>query len=190
MSKIIFFLGKPGSGKGTQIKYLEQKTEFEVVRTGDLLRSRAEEDDFVGRKVKECLLKGGLIPTPIVFLLWMPRLLEFREKEVKGIIFDGNPRKLYEAKMLEEVFKMFEWDSVFAVYLKISDNEAHKRLSKRKRSDDEKKDIISRLEWFNGEVMPVVESYLQQGRLIEVDGEQEIEEVWEELSQKIAEKNI
>ncbi len=185
MAKIISFLGKPGSGKGTQINYLKEKTDFEIIRTGDLLRKRAEESDFMGEKIKECLSKGGLIPTPVVFLLWMPLLIEFRQKNIKGVIFDNNPRKLYEAKLLEEVFNMFEWSDVSAIYLKISDKEAYKRLLKRKRSDDTEENIRARLDCFQEEVMPVINFYQDQKKLIEINGEGTVEEIKEEIDKKV-----
>jgi adenylate kinase len=184
MAKIIFFLGKPGSGKGTQINYLEEETGFKVIRTGDLLRGRAEENDHMGKKIKECLDKGGLIPTPVVFILWMPLLIEFEEKNIQGVIFDNNPRKLYEAKLLEEVFNMFEWGDVSVVYLKISDKEAHKRLLKRKRSDDTEENIRARLDCFQEEVMPVINFYQNQKKLIEINGEQSTEDVFKEIEEK------
>ncbi len=185
MAKVIFFLGKPGSGKGTQIKYLEQKTGFEVIRTGELLRARAKNKDYMGEKIKKCLDEGGLIPTPVVFLLWMPLLIEFKEKNIQGVIFDNNPRKLYEAKLLGEVFNMFEWSDVSVVYLKISDKEAHKRLSQRKRSDDTEKNIKERLDCFQKEVMPVIDYYEEQKKLIEINGEGTIEGIKEEIHKKV-----
>ena len=183
--KIIFFIGRPGSGKGTQIDFLAKKTGFEVIKTGELLRKRAEEEDFISKKITETLSKGGLIPTPLVFLLWMPRLIKFREKGVEGVIFDGNPRKLYEAYMLEELFEMFEWKDVYTLHLKISEEEAYKRLAKRGRSDDNKEDIKERLTWFREEVEPVIDYYKEKNFLIEIDGEQSVEEVKKAIEDKI-----
>lgn len=182
--KIVFFLGRPGSGKGTQIKLLAEKTDFEVINTGDLLRERAEKDDFIGKKIKETLLNGRLIPTPLVFLLWMPVLLGFREKGVKGVIFDGNPRKLYEGCMLEELFEMFGWDEVMVLYLEISEDEVHKRLEKRGRDDDNKKEIEERLKWFREDVEPVVKYYFEKGMLLKINGEQSVEKVRKEIEEK------
>ncbi len=184
-TKVIFFLGKPGSGKGTQIKFLAEKTGFSAINTGELLRKRAKEDDFIGQKIKETLLRGGLIPTPLVFLIWMPILVDFRKKGVEGIIFDNNPRKLYEARMLEELFHMFEWKQVVAVYLKIREKEAYKRLERRKRYDDSKENIKERLRSFKEEVEPVLKYYSEKGKLVEINGEQKIEDVWKDTEKKL-----
>ena len=185
MTEVIFFLGRPGSGKGTQIKMLEEATGFEVIRTGELLRKKAQENDFLGQKVAEALGQGALIPTPLVFLIWMPMLVSYREKGVRGVIFDGNPRKLYEAKMLEELFEMFGWNKITALHLHISPEEARSRMLKRGRSDDNDDDIAARLSWFKDEVMPVVENYREQEKLVEVNGEQTVEGVWQEIKRKL-----
>ncbi len=182
--KILSIIGRPGSGKGTQVDILSKKTGFGIIRTGELLRQKAKEEDLIGKKIKQVFHHGGLIPTPIVFSLWMPKLEEFRKSEVKGVIFDGNPRKLYEAYMLQEVFDMFEWKEFRACYIDISEKEAYFRLAKRKRkhySGDKE-----RLSWFKTEVAPVIDYYRKKGVLVEVNGEQSIEKVQEELCEKLS----
>ncbi len=183
--KIIFLVGRPGSGKGTQLHFLTQKTGFEVVRTGEMLRSKAKEEDLLGREVKRALDSGLLIPTPIIFSLWMPSILEFHEGGSKGIIFDGNPRKLYEAHLLEELFLMLSWGEPTLLYVDISEEESCKRLEKRGRDDDTEEYIKERLRWFKEEVLPVVDYYRNKGRIIEIDGEKSIEEVNQEIEKKL-----
>ncbi len=183
--KIIFLIGRPGCGKGTQLDFLIEKSSFSYIKTGQELRKKSEEEDFLGNKIKETLLKGKLMPTPVVFLIWMPLLIDFHKKGVKGILFDGNPRKLYEAKMLEEVFDMFDWNEVKACHIKISEEESYKRLAKRGRSDDSQKEIEERLNWFKEEVEPVIQYFKDKGNLVEVDGEQSIDGVKEEIEKKL-----
>ncbi len=185
--KVIFLIGRPGCGKGTQLKFLTEKTNFSVINTGELLREKAKDSDLIGRKINEILKKGGLIPTPVVFSLWMPRILDFYNQEEKGIIFDGNPRKLYEAKMLEELFLMLGVSSPKVIYIKISEEESLLRLKKRGREDDREEEIEERLEWFKKEVLPVVEYYSSKDDLIEINGEQKVEDVFKEIEREIKE---
>ncbi len=181
--KILPIIGCPGAGKGTQVDLLSEKIEFDVIRTGELLREKAKKNDFIGKKIQQTLNQGGLIPTPIVFSLWMPKLEELSKSNAKGVIFDGNPRKLYEAYMLEEVFEMFSWHDFRACYINISKEEALSRLEKRKRHDDS--DARERLSWFETEVIPVIDYYREKGALIEINGEQSIEMVQRELYEKL-----
>ncbi len=183
--RIISLIGRPGSGKGTQIDMIARDFSFAVINTGEMLRERAKKNDFIGDKIKDTLNSGGLIPTPLVFSLWMPKMAEFYKKNLPGIVFDGNPRKLYEAYMLEEVFEMFEWNNFSAFHIKITEEEAHKRLKKRRRSDDTEEEIKKRLEWFKEEVEPVIDYYKEKGVLIEIDGEQSIEKVKEDIKKEI-----
>ncbi|MDO9313207.1 MAG: nucleoside monophosphate kinase, partial [Burkholderiaceae bacterium] len=68
---IIIFLGKPGSGKGTQAELLGGKLRLDYVGSGDLLRSRKTKEDFTGKKLKKIVDTGGLVPTPVIFKLWL-----------------------------------------------------------------------------------------------------------------------
>lgn len=184
---IVSIIGRSGAGKGTQAKLLQEKTGFTLIRTGDLLRKRAQKNDVVGKAVKQALDHGGLIPTPVVFSLWMPLLEKIkREGKTRGIIFDGNPRKLYEAHMLEEVFEMFGWKDKFrACYINVLEKEAKKHMLQRTRYDDTPEGIEGRLLYFHKEVMPLLDYYRKKGVLIEVNGEQNIEAVHQEIFKKL-----
>ncbi len=101
---------------------------------------------------------------------------------MKGIIFDGSPRKLYEASMLLELLEMYGWEkSVRVLHVMISPKEAMKRLLKRGRFDDDREDIKNRLRVFREEVMPVLRFFKKQGMLIEINGEQTVEAVHKEI---------
>jgi len=132
--RVIIFLGPPGSGKGTQARFLREKFDLEYIGSGDLLRKRAEKDDFMGRKLKKVLDKGIRVATPVVFKIWMEKLEEIKQKEkVNGIIFDGSPRTKEEAKMLKEALEWYEWnEDKKAIYVKVSKKESIARLTKRR----------------------------------------------------------
>ncbi len=187
--KILIVLGKSGSGKGTQVEVLAKRHNLKIISSGTLLRKRAEQDDFIGRRIAEILAQGGLIPTPIIFHLWLHELEVAKESEhMRGIIFEGSPRKLYEAWMLDETLWFYNLDAnTQALYLDISDDEALKRLLARGRADDTETAIRSRLRWFLDEVIPAVNYYKEKGKLIEVNGEQSIADVEKEVAEKTKE---
>ena len=186
---VLSIIGRPGAGKGTQIGLLQRGTgAYEIIRTGNLLRRKAQGRDLIGRKVRYVLENGLLIPTPIVFSLWMPQLVRVKnnEKKYRGVIFDGNPRKLYEAQMLDEVFDMFGWSKRFRVcYIHISEKESRKRLQARDRFDDASKEIEERLRWFRTDVEKALAYYKKRGVLVEVNGEQSQEAVQKEIQKKL-----
>lgn len=183
----IIILGRPGSGKGTQADLLEKKFGFAHMSTGDLLRKRTKKKDFVGKKLLKIMEEGGLVPTPLVFQLWMPFLEAFQKKNTKrGILFDGSPRKLYEARMLDEVLDFYEWKGrVKVLNVEISAKEAMIRLLKRGRHDDNRKNIEVRLRWYRDEVVPALKYFKQEGLRIDINGEQSIEDVHKEILKKL-----
>ena len=185
---VLIVLGKSGSGKGTQVEKLAEQYGLKIISSGSLLRARAEEKDFVGNRIAGILDKGGLIPTPIIFHLWLHELEKIREAEngVKGLIFEGSPRKLYEAYLLDETLWFYNLEkNMRVVHLDITDEEAVKRLLARKRYDDTEAAIRERLQWYKAEVVPAIEYYREKGKLIEIKGEQSIEAVHQEIMEKL-----
>lgn len=134
--KIYTFLGRAGSGKGTQAKFLLEKFGLTYIGSGELLRARAKQEDFTGRKTAATMQKGELVPTFLIFLLWASRLEEIKkqaDENFRGIVFDGSPRKLVEAEMLEEALLWYEWNKNFkAILIDISREEAFNRLTRRR----------------------------------------------------------
>jgi len=185
---VLIVLGKSGSGKGTQVEKLAEQYGLKIISSGSLLRARAEEKDFVGNRIAGILDKGGLIPTPIIFHLWLHELEKIREaeNEVKGFIFEGSPRKLYEAYLLDETLWFYNLEkNMRVVHLDITDEEAVKRLLARKRYDDTEAAIRERLQWYKAEVVPAIEYYREKGKLVEINGEQSIEAVHQEIMEKL-----
>lgn len=186
--KFIILLGKSGSGKGTQAALLIKEFGLKHLSTGSLLRKRCEKKDFLGKKLKNIMVTGGLVPTPLVFHLWLHELESFRkDKKSKGVILEGSPRKFYEAWMLKEALDFYEWGNEVRVFhIAISDTEALKRLLKRGRAiDDQTKAIKNRLSWFKKEVVPVISFYRKQGVLFDINGEQSPERVYEDIRKKL-----
>ncbi len=189
---VFLILGRQGSGKGTQAGLLKKKFKFEHLSTGQLLRSRMKKKDLVARIIKKKLDAGHLVPTPIVFQLWMPRLERFRNsKKFKGVLLDGSPRMLYEARMLDETLDFYGWGrNVVVLNISISSREAMKRLLKRGRHDDNRDDIKRRLAWFRKEVIPVLRFYQKKGVRIDIEGERSVQKIHEDILRKLKKLGI
>lgn len=128
-------MGKSGSGKGTQGGLLVKRFGLKRIISGDLLRARMKKEDFTGKKVKKLMMKGILHPTSVILKLWLDKVEELKNKNksFKGLVMDGNPRRLLEAQIIDQAFDWYEWGSnVGAFLIDISDKEAINRLTKRR----------------------------------------------------------
>ena len=182
------FLGRSGCGKGTQVEFLKQKSEFRdavEMRTGDIFRALAKNNTLLGRKVGEVMNTGGLIPMRITSCLWVQKFNEIKGSEI--LIFEGGPRWLEEAKLLDEASGFLGRPKAVAVLLEVSAEESRRRLRARKRADDTDERITNRLAWYQTNVIPEIEYFRSEGRLIEVNGENAPEAVCEEIWNKLQE---
>jgi adenylate kinase len=131
---IIIVLGRPGSGKGTQAKLLVKKFGLEYFGSGDALRNRRKVKDFTGGKLFQVMEKGELAPSFIISKIWIDELEKLKNKaKLNGIVFDGTPRQMIEAKLFEEALNWYGWRRKMRVILiDISRRESLKRLTKRR----------------------------------------------------------
>ena len=98
----LLFFGPPGSGKGTEIQKLQEKGKYIKLSTGDMLRSEVSSNSDLGKKLKKIMDSGGLVSDSLVIKLIEKQL----KKNKKGIIFDGFPRTLKQAKELTKLLKV------------------------------------------------------------------------------------
>lgn len=205
----IVLLGIQGSGKGTQSKFLQDQYGLIYFETGKELRKLSSEDSELGQKVKSIIEAGHLVPSEVV----MDIIADFMSKLPEGaqVLFDGIPRKKDQAESFEQVLKDAGREFT-CVYITLSKEEAMKRLTTRRicekcktvypamyteptcsacggnlvtRSDDNPESIQNRINAFFNETTPVVEEYRARNMLIEVAGEQSIEDVTKELFSKL-----
>ena len=210
--QIIILMGRSGCGKGTQAKLLIEEFGFDYLSSGKLLRDETKKNDFSGKKLKKVMEKGELVPAPVMFRFWAEKIAEIRKQiNKKGLILDGNPRALLEAKLMDGIFDWFEWKNIKVILLDIPDKEAFNRLTKRRicqecgrqipwigefkklkkcdkcggklmtRFDDKPEAIKTRLDFYENDVQPAVDYYEKQGKLIRVSGEQSIEDVYQDI---------
>lgn len=135
-TQVFIFLGRAGCGKGTQAKLLVDKFNLAYIGSGEMLRSLSRQPGFTGQKTAAVMNSGDLVPTFLIFRLWVNFLEETKinqNQDFSGLVFDGSPRKLVEAQMLEEALRWYEWDKNLKVLLvDISREEAFSRLTKRR----------------------------------------------------------
>jgi adenylate kinase len=166
----IILMGPVGSGKTTQAEILSKKLGLPHIQTGEIYRKIATENSDIGKKIKTILDAGDLIDDETTF-----EVIDKHLKEIPGgFVIDGFPRTLIQAK--KEIFGV---DKVF--YIKISDEEALKRLLLRKRDDDTPEVIVERLKVYHQETEPILDYFRNQGKLVEIDGNGTVEEVYDRI---------
>jgi adenylate kinase len=196
----IILLGAPGAGKGTQAVMLAEKKKLVQVASGDLFRKALADETDLGKKAKEYMDKGQLVPDEITIQMVLERLAEPDVKE--GAILDGFPRNLEQAKALDEALEKQSKGIDNVVYIKVSEGELLKRLGGRwicrncqapyhevdsppkvkgvcdrcggelyQRDDDNVETVKKRLEVYFAETSPLIDYYKKAGKLLEIDGE-------------------
>lgn len=175
----IILIGIQGAGKSTQGNLLSEKLNIPYLSTGHIFREMAKEKTPLGRYIKEIMNAGYLIPDGKTVEIVSEYLKKPEYKN--GYILDGFPRTLEQVEMFKNGV-----DKV--VYLKVSDKEALWRLSYRNgevREDETLLVVRKRIDLFHKFTEPVLGFYRMKGILVEIDGEQSIEEIHKEVMEKI-----
>lgn len=172
----IIVIGPQGSGKSTQAELLAEELGVPHIEVGELLHYASQEDSPRGQEIKKAMNAGVLVDDRLVVEAVEERLKV--KQYQKGFVLDGSPRDLWQA----EHFKI-KFDRVF--YLDVSDEVNIKRLIKRGRKDDTPELIKKRLEIYHRQTEPVLDHYRQMGILEEVDGERSIEEIHQDILERV-----
>jgi adenylate kinase len=191
--RAFIFIGRSGCGKGTQVELLKEKLSnidgehaSLHVQTGQEMRKFVEGNTYTQKLSKEINERGGLQPEFVAIYQWVKVIVE-RYTGNEYLIFDGTPRKILEANVLNSIFSFYEIKKVDVVHIDISIEEATERLLLRKRHDDTKEDIKNRLSWFETEVNPVIEYFKTNSRYNyhKIDGQGQVEEIFQRLSKSL-----
>ncbi len=126
----ILFLGPPGSGKGTYSRVASELMDIPILATGDMLRAEIEQNTELGKSAAKYVTSGELVPDDVMFGIIRNTLS--REDMKNGVIFDGFPRTLAQAKMLDEILSNMNAKIDMVVELYSSDDEIIARLSNRR----------------------------------------------------------
>ena len=200
----LVLLGAPGAGKGTQAKKIVDAFKLTHVSTGDLIREEIKSESSLGKEVKEVVSEGKLVSDELVF-----KLVENKtENSKKGYLFDGFPRTLVQASMLNrelEIDKVLfidvsdetvvnrivgrrldpETGNIYHVDFNPPPSEIKGRLVQRK--DDTKKVVEERLNVYKKETQPLIDLYRSEKILKEIDGEGSPSEVEERVMNELVE---
>lgn len=187
MGKIICLYGLAACGKSTQAELIKKDFNFIHFGMGDRLRSEVESNSELGKKIKSFVDQGTLITDDL-----MAEVIKNVSEEIKreGIVFDGFPRMISQAIMLESIAKELDQEIDKFFYLKIKPETALKRIALRaeltgRKDDKDEEAVKNRLGVFEKESKSLIEYYKKNGKLKEIDGELSIEEVYEIIKAEI-----
>ncbi|HYF29360.1 MAG TPA: nucleoside monophosphate kinase [Candidatus Paceibacterota bacterium] len=173
----VLFLGKPGSGKGTQGIRLAQATHRSHVSSGEYFRTLTARTDDIGERVRDVLKSGGLVLDPFMTYLLMGQLMG--PDSARGTVFDGFGRTPPQAKEFNSVHEWFGW-GYLVVLLELPDEVARSRLLGRnagREDDGSLEQIDRRLRIYEELTAPAIPIFEAAGTLRRIDSNRSIEAV-------------
>ena len=202
----IILLGAPGAGKGTQAKRLAEKYDIPHVSTGDIFRANIKNQTPIGIVAKSYIDKGQLVPDEVTVEIVKQRLIE--PDCQKGYLLDGFPRNVYQAEELDKISNVEK-----VIDIEVDLNKLLKRITGRRvcacgesyhvdflegktecarcggklyqRADDNEATVNERLSVYQKQTAPLIDYYKKAGKLVVIDGDKAIDEVFEEIVNKL-----
>ena len=179
---IIILLGPPGSGKGTQANFIQNKLSIPHLSTGDILRQSVKNKTDLGNKVKNIMAKGELVSDDLVLDVIKERVSQSDCN--LGFILDGYPRNITQAESLNKVLKDIDRNIDRILFLDVDFEVLESRIESRskenneeKRADDTSEVLIKRLEEYKIQTAPLGEYYSNNKKFKKINGMKSISEV-------------
>jgi len=208
----LVLLGPPGAGKGTQAAKLIEKYGIPHISTGDILRSNIKEGTPFGKKAKEYMDKGELVPDSLVIEIAKERL--DRDDCREGFLLDGFPRTVTQAKALDDHLAVKDKKIDHVLDIKVEKEELISRLTGRRvcrncgatyhavnippkeegicdicggelyqRADDNRETVENRIEVYKTQTAPLIDYYEKQGNIKHFDGSIGLENLFAQISE-------
>lgn len=206
----IIMLGAPGAGKGTQAKQIASKYEIPHISTGDIFRANIKNGTDLGKKAKEYMDQGLLVPDELTCDLVMDRIQQDDCKN--GFVLDGFPRTIPQAEALDAALSKIGESMDYAIDVDVPDENIVNRMSGRRaclncgatyhlvaippkkegicdscgselvlREDDKPETVQKRLDVYHDQTQPLIDYYKKQNILKTVDGTQPMEAVFDSI---------
>lgn len=185
----IVLFGKPGSGKGTHAKYLENKYDLVTICTGDLIRQHMKDETPLGLIFNEHIAKGHLVPSELAFQL--VQLVIDDNPYCKGFIFDGSPRTVSEAVDLDAFLLEMSKKIDVVIGLEVDDEEIlverilHRGLTSDRADDKDEKIIRERLAEYDRKTSPVVDYFKTVGIYRPINANQDLLKIQRDIDTQI-----
>lgn len=186
--KYYILFGPPGAGKGTQAKLMVEKYNLHHVSTGDLLRGEIAKGTELGILAKSLIDKGNFVDDYIVEQMIENEIEQ--NPHVNGFIFDGFPRTIAQAEVLDKMLEKRNQDVTSVISIIIDDQLVFDRIQHRAkiegRMDDANAEIIqNRINTYHKKTEPLIEYYTNCGKYHEIDGNGKIEDIFAKISELI-----
>ena len=179
----LLLLGPQGSGKGTQAKRIAEAYDLAHVASGDMFRAAIAAGTPLGRRVEPLLAAGSLVPDELTIEVIRERLAQEDARE--GFVLDGFPRTMAQARALDQLLAEIGRELTVVLALHVSDAVSFERLLRRAqeegRVDDTPEAIARRLAIYHEQTEPLIEYYRAQDRLVPIDGEGTVNEVFAQI---------
>lgn len=180
--EILVIFGPPGSGKGTLSEKLADRNGLKHVSSGELLRDSGRED------LLKRMNSGKLVPDREIIKIIRKNIKNHDFSE--GIIFDGFPRSVKQAKMLDSMLGKMGLGLSHAIYLDLSEKESRERISKRAkdsgRKDDSSSEVLDkRFEEYRENTLPVLEFYKRSRKSIKIDASGGSDDVYKKVVKRL-----
>ncbi len=206
----IIMLGAPGAGKGTQAKMIADRYSIPHISTGDIFRANIKNGTELGKKAKEYMDQGLLVPDELVCDLVVDRVQQ--DDCANGYVLDGFPRTIPQAESLDAALASLGTGVEYAINVDVPDENIVRRMSGRRacvtcgatyhlehippkqegicdrcgaalilRDDDKPETVTKRLDVYHTQTQPLIDYYTAKNVLVDVDGTRNMDEVFADI---------